>query len=82
MEDETQRQQRERERVLSEYGTWRITAEEDAPAAAEVQNLETLLRLKADHLDSPEPGLWTTELTAALLTEVMPRTVIQSREQV
>lgn len=80
MEDETRR--RERERALSEYGTWRITAEEDAPAAAEVQNLETLLRLKADHLDSPEPGLWTTELTAALLTEVMPRTVIQSREQV
>jgi hypothetical protein len=80
MEDEAQR--RERERVLSEYGTWRITADEDAPAAAEVRDLETLLRLKADHLDSPEPGLWTKELTTALLTEVMPRTVIQSREQV
>lgn len=82
MTDEQQAQQRERELVLSEYGTWRITADENAPAVDEVRTLETLLRLKADQLDSSDPGYWTEELIAALLTEVVPRTVIQPREQV
>lgn len=77
-----QNRRREREQVLSEYGTWRITADEGAPAVAEVQTLETLLRLKADQLDSPEPGLWTEQLATTLLTEVVPRTVIQPRERV
>ncbi|MGP9536784.1 hypothetical protein ACT3SP_02160 [Brachybacterium sp. AOP43-C2-M15] len=82
MTEEQQAQQREREAVLSEYGTWRITADEDAPVAEEIRTLETLLRLKAEHLESPDPGLWTEELAAALLTDVVPRTVIQPREQV
>ena len=82
MTDEQQAQQRERELVLSEYGTWRITADDDAPAIDEVRTLETLLRLKADQMDSSDPGYWTEELVAALLTEVVPRTVIQPREQV
>ncbi|WP_226831938.1 hypothetical protein [Brachybacterium sp. FME24] len=76
-----QKWQRDRELVLSEYGTWRLTADEDAPAATEVQTLETLLRLKAEQQGSPEPGRWTEEQTTALLTEVVPRTVIQAREQ-
>lgn len=74
--------QREREHVLSEYGTWRVTADEDAPAAEEIRTLETLLRLKAEHQGSPEPGLWTEEIATALLTEVVPRTVVQPRERV
>ncbi|GAA4526647.1 hypothetical protein GCM10023160_21630 [Brachybacterium paraconglomeratum] len=82
MTDEQQAQQRERELVLSEYGTWRVTADEDAPAVDEVRTLETLLRLKADRLDSSNPGHWTESLVIALLTEVVPRTVIQPREQV
>lgn len=82
MTEEQQAQQREREEVLSEYGTWRITAEEDAPVAEEIRTLETLLRLKTDHLESPDPGMWTADLAAALLTDVVPRTVIQPREQV
>lgn len=82
MTDEQQAQQHEREQVLSEYGTWRITAEPDAPVAEEIRTLETLLRLKAEQQDSPDPGLWTEELAAELLTEVVPRTVIQPREQV
>lgn len=72
--------QQEREHVLSEYGTWRLTADEDAPAADEVRTLETLLRLKAEQQGSPEPGVWTEELATELLTEVVPRTVIQPRE--
>ena len=74
--------QREREQVLSEYGTWRITADEDAPAIDEIRTLETLLRLKAEQLGSPSPGRWDEELATELLTEVVPRTVIQPREHV
>jgi hypothetical protein len=81
MRDEQQAQRQERELVLSEYGTWRITADEDAPAADEIRTLETLLRLKAEQQGSPDPGLWTEQLATALLTEVVPRTVIQPREQ-
>ncbi|NMA78511.1 MAG: hypothetical protein GX960_14830 [Actinomycetales bacterium] len=82
MEDQRGAQQRERELVLSEYGTWRITAEEGAPVVDEVRTLETLLRLKAEQLHSPDPGVWTEALATDLLTEVVPRTVVQPREQV
>ena len=71
----------ERDRVLSEYGAWRLRTDEDAPALEEVRTLETLLRLKAERLGSPEVGLWTAALTRELLTEVVPRTVVQPREQ-
>lgn len=71
----------ERDRVLSEYGAWRLRTDEDAPALEEVRTLETLLRLKADRLGSPSPGLWTAQQTRALLTDVVPRTVVQPREQ-
>ena len=80
MSNEQQAQQL-REEVLSEFGTWRVTADPDAPAAEEVRTLETLLRLKAEKLDSPDPGMWTADLAAELLTEVVPRSVIQPREQ-
>lgn len=82
MEERGRAQQHERELVLSEYGTWRLTADEDAPVIDEVRTLETLLRLKAEQLHSPDPGLWTEELATALFTEVVPRTVVQPREQV
>ncbi|MFC7374639.1 MULTISPECIES: hypothetical protein [unclassified Brachybacterium] len=77
-----QQWQREREQVLAEYGTWRSSDDERADVATEVQTLETLLRLKAEQQGSPEPGVWREEQTTALLTEVVPRTVIQPREQV
>ncbi len=80
MTDEQWKQ--ERELVLSEYGTWRITADDEAPVAGEVSTLETLLRLKAEQQGSPEPGWWTQELATQLLTEVVPRTVVQPRERV
>lgn len=73
---------REREQVLSDYGTWRLAADPDAPVVDEVRTLETLLRLKAERLDSPEVGLWTEDLARELVTEVVPRTVVQLREQV
>lgn len=76
-----ERWRHERELVLSEYGTWRLTADEDAPVAAEVGTLETLLRLKAEQQDSPDPGRWTEELATQLLTEVVPRSVVQPRER-
>ncbi|MDN5899767.1 MAG: hypothetical protein L0H74_06815 [Brachybacterium sp.] len=82
MADEQGAQRWEREQVLSEYGTWRLTADEDAPVAEEIRTLETLLRLKAEQQDSPDPGLWTEELATELLTVVVPRTVIQPREHV
>lgn len=80
--DEQRAQRLEREQVLSEYGTWRLTAEEDAPVAEEIRTLETLLRLKAEQQASPDPGLWTEALATELLTVVVPRTVIQPREHV
>lgn len=76
------RWEQERELVLSEYATWRATADEAAPVGREISTLETLLRLKAEQQGSPEPGWWTPELTAELLTEVVPRTVVQPRERV
>ncbi|ASK64693.1 hypothetical protein CFK39_01255 [Brachybacterium avium] len=82
MEDEQGAQRLEREQVLSEYGTWRLTGDEDAPVAEEIRTLETLLRLKAEQQGSPDPGLWTEELAIELLTVVVPRTVIQPREHV
>lgn len=82
MTEEQRAEQQERERVLSEYGTWRLTADEDAPVVEEIRTLETLLRLKAEQQGSPDPGLWTEELATELLTVVVPRTVIQPREHV
>ncbi|HEX7351923.1 hypothetical protein [Brachybacterium sp.] len=83
MEDPRQEQsRREREAVLSEYGTWRLTGDEDAPVAAEVGTLETLLRLRDQQQDAPDPGWWTEELMTQLLTEIVPRTVVQPRERV
>ena len=73
---------REREEVLSAYGTARLAEDPDAPVVDEVRTLETLLRLKDERLESPDPGLWTEETTRRLLTEVVPRTVVQRREQV
>lgn len=70
----------ERELVLSEYGTWRLTADDEAPVAAEVSTLETLLRLKAEQLESADPTYWTEELIGVLLTQVVPRKVVQPRE--
>ncbi|WP_394214282.1 hypothetical protein [Brachybacterium vulturis] len=78
----TDPQRSEREQVLTEYGSWRLTADQDAPVAEEIRTLETLLRLKAEQLDSPDPGRWTEELATELLTVVVPRTVIQPREHV
>ena len=74
-------EQAEREQLLSEYGARRLATDADAPAAEEIRTLETLLRLKADRLGSPSPGLWTAQQTRALLTDVVPRTVVQPREQ-
>lgn len=72
----------EREEVLSAYGTARLAEEPDAPVVDEIRTLETLLRLKDERLDSPEPGLWSEDLARRLLTDVVPRTVVQRREQV
>lgn len=82
MTEEQRAEQQERERVLSEYGTWRLTADEDAPVVEEIRTLETLLRLKAEQQGSPDPGLWTEALATELLTTVVPRTVVQPREHV
>ncbi|WP_341855558.1 hypothetical protein [Brachybacterium sp. GPGPB12] len=44
----------ERDRVLSEYGAWRLRTDEDAPALDEVRTLETLLA--AEGRAAGEPG--------------------------
>lgn len=72
----------EREEVLSAYGTARLEEDPDAPVVDELRTLETLLRLKAERLDSPDPGMWSEDLARRLLTEIVPRTVVQRREQV
>ena len=40
MADEQRAQRLEREQVLSEYGTWRLTADADAPVGEEIRTLE------------------------------------------
>lgn len=72
---------RERTELLAQYRMWRSTLDEQADIDGEVATIEALLRLKHEQLASPEPGLWTKELTAQLLTEVVPRKVIQPREE-
>lgn len=65
--------------LLEDYLAWRrrelpIFAEEEA------RLIDTLLRLKDEQLDSPDPAEWTEDLTAELLTRVVPRHVVQTRE--
>lgn len=69
------REQWERRELLAEFELW-ITAPD---AAGTVEIVGTLLTLKSEQLDSPDPALWTEELTVELLTEVVPRNVIQTR---
>lgn len=72
--------ERDRRAALAQYATWRSFQDPEADAEAESQLIETLLVLKADQLDSPLPGLWTESVTTTLLTEVVPRKIIQTRE--
>lgn len=51
-------------------------------ADEEASHVEPLLSLKAELLDSPDPTYWTEELIEVLLTQVVPRKVVQPREMV
>ncbi|MEE1617235.1 hypothetical protein [Brachybacterium sp. J153] len=65
--------------LLADLLAWRrrelpIGAEEEA------RLIGTLLRLKDEQLDSPDPEEWTEDLTTELLTRAVPRHVVQTRE--
>lgn len=68
-----------RDALLEDYLEWR---RRELPMFAEVEArlLDTLLRLKDEQLDSPDPAEWTEDLTTELLTRTVPRHVVQTRE--
>lgn len=76
----SRRWERDVDALLAQFVVWRQRSVPEGAAEEEATLLEPLLRLKAEHLDSPDPGYWTEELIEVLLTEVVPRKVIQPRE--
>lgn len=71
-----QREPWQRRELLAEFELWITSRDAAEPASI----IGTLLDLKSEQLDSPDPALWTEELTVELLTEVVPRKVIQTRQ--
>ena len=66
----------ERQELQAEFELWISSSDVAEPAKI----IGTLLELKAEHLDSPDPTLWTEELTVELMTEIVPRKVLQTRQ--
>ncbi|MCK6091262.1 hypothetical protein F3W83_10010 [Micrococcus luteus] len=67
--------------LLSSFRAWLPAMRPELDPDDTVATVETLLRLKADYLDSPSPNLWTEPLLRTLLTEVHPRKAIAAREE-
>lgn len=59
---------------------WRRESVPQEQADDEAAHVEPLLRLKDEQLESPDPSFWTEQLIEVLLTQVVPRKVIQPRE--
>lgn len=76
------RMERDLHALLAQFVLWRREAVSTDQADEEAAHVEPLLRLKAEQLDSADPTYWTEELIEVLLTEVVPRMVIQPREMV
>lgn len=74
------RAEQDRRALLAQFVTWRSGATDQDQAENEASHVETLLTLKGDQLESPDPTFWTDELIDVLLTQVVPRKVIQPRE--
>ncbi|MFE5774538.1 hypothetical protein [Brachybacterium sp. NPDC056505] len=79
---------RERAQALAEYSVWLeapgagadpVTAR-DIDVTSETQLVDALLRLKSSRLASDDVGEWTGPIIEQLLTQLVPRTVIQVRE--
>lgn len=67
--------------LLSSFRAWLPAMRPELDPDDTVATVETLLRLKAEYLDSPSPNLWTEPLLRTLLTEVHPRKAIAAREE-
>lgn len=76
-----QRAERDRRALLGQFLLWRRPSAGEERADAEAAHVERLLRLKAEQLESPDPTYWTEELLDVLLTQVLPRKVVQPREE-
>ncbi|UEJ81571.1 hypothetical protein Bra3105_12040 [Brachybacterium halotolerans subsp. kimchii] len=79
---------RERAQALAEYSVWLeapgagadpVTAR-GVDVTSETQLVDALLRLKSSRLASDDVGEWTGPVIEQLLTQLVPRTVIQVRE--
>lgn len=66
----------DQQELQAEFELWISSPDAAGPASI----IGTLLDLKAEQLDSPDPALWTEEVTVELLTEVVPRRVLQARQ--
>ncbi|GAA1488171.1 hypothetical protein [Brachybacterium sacelli] len=77
----SRRAERDRRALLAQFVLWRRPSAGEARADAEAAQVETLLRLKGDQLESPDPTYWTEELLDSLLTQVVPRKMVQPREE-
>src|SRR5690625_198381 len=71
------RRHSQRQELQAEFELWISSSRGAEPAAI----IATLLDLKAEHLDSPDPTLWTEEVAVELMTEVVPRNVLQTRQE-
>ncbi|MDN5685359.1 MAG: hypothetical protein L0G94_01575 [Brachybacterium sp.] len=72
--------ERDRRALLAQFVTWRADHVSQETAENEASHVETLLALKGDQLESPDPTSWTEQLIEVLFTQVVPRKVIQPRE--
>ena len=66
----------ERQELQAGFELWLSSSDGAAPARI----IGTLLDLKAEHFDSPDPTLWTEEVTVELMTEIVPRKILQTRQ--
>lgn len=78
--EQTRRRERDLQALLAQFALWRRESILAEQADEEASHVEPLLRLKAEQLDSVDPTYWTEELIEVLLTQVVPRKVIQPRE--
>lgn len=78
--EQHRRRERDLQALLAQFALWRRESVSQEQADDEAAHVEPLLRLKDEQLESPDPTYWTEQLIEVLLTQVVPRKVVQPRE--
>lgn len=66
--------------VAAGFRRWLLDQVPEPVAEETASGISTLLKLRADYMDLHDPGMWTAEIIAFLLTELVPWKVAQRRE--